>query len=92
MLSKLHQMEVNPFIIKWYGSFLTERKQQVRVNSTLSDMINISIGAPRGCVSSPLLLYYTNECRNNDERNNFIIKFSDLDILSLLYKNSDIGM
>lgn len=93
MLSRLQQMEVNPFIVKWYGSFLTERKQQVRVNSTLSDMISVSTGAPQGCVSSPLLfILYTNECRTIG-RNNFIIKFSDdTAILSLLYNKSDIGI
>ena len=55
MLQKLKQMDVNPYLIRWYHSFLTERQQQVKVNSTLSDTQVISTGAPQGCVSSPLL-------------------------------------
>ena len=84
---------MNPFIIRWYGSFLTDRKQQVKVNSILSDTLNISTGAPQGCVSSPLLfIIYTNDCRNIN-RNNHIIKFSDdTAILSLLTKDSDIDI
>ncbi|KAF7644165.1 hypothetical protein LDENG_00226570 [Lucifuga dentata] len=55
LLGKLKQMEVNPYIIKWYHSFLVDRQQQVKVNSTLSELQTISVGAPQGCISSPLL-------------------------------------
>ena len=36
LLSKLKQMNVNPYIIKWYHSFLTDIVQLVKVNQTLS--------------------------------------------------------
>ncbi|KAF7645183.1 hypothetical protein LDENG_00208800 [Lucifuga dentata] len=92
LLGKLRQMEVNPYIIKWYHSFL-DRQQQVKVNSTLSELQTISVGAPQGCISSPLLFtLYTNDCRNQNE-NNYIIKFSDdTVILSLLEQGSDASL
>ena len=36
LLSKLKQMNVNPYIIKWYHSFLTYIVQLVKVNQTVS--------------------------------------------------------
>lgn len=36
LLNKLKQMEVNPYIIRWYHAFVIGRQQQVRVNLTLS--------------------------------------------------------
>ena len=60
LFSKLKQMSVNPYIIRWYHSFLTNRTQQVRVNQTTSQTKAISTGVPQGCVSSPpLFTVYT---------------------------------
>ena len=36
LLNKLKQMNVNPYIIKWYHSFLTDIVQLVKVSQTLS--------------------------------------------------------
>ena len=36
LLSKLKQKNVNPYIIKWYHSFLTDIMQLVKVNQTFS--------------------------------------------------------
>ena len=36
LLSKLKQMNVNPYIIKWLHSFLTDIVQLVKINQTLS--------------------------------------------------------
>lgn len=85
-------MDVNPFIIKWYFSFLTNRTQQVKVNKKISNPQDISTGAPQGCVSSPVLFtLYTNSCVRNNS-NTYIVKFSDdTAILSLLYKDQDIS-
>ncbi len=46
LLKTMQQMNVNPFIIKWFYSFLTNRSQQVRVNRTLSEATIINTGAP----------------------------------------------
>lgn len=85
VLSKLKQMEVNPYIVKWYYAFLTRRQQQVKIYSTLSDVLVTNVGAPQDRVSFPILFtLYTNDCMNR-HINNYIIKFSDdTTILSLL--------
>lgn len=86
MIQKTSQMNVNPFLIKWYYSFLTSRTQVVKINNTLSDPKITHTGAPHGCVSSPVLfILYTNVCVSS-HMGNYIFKFSDdTAILSLLY-------
>lgn len=90
LLNILNQLNVNPFIIKWYHSFLTNRTQHVRVNSTVSEPLTISTGAPQGSVSSPVLFtLYTNEITSHTE-NQYIVKFSDdTAILGLMLTNFD---
>ena len=90
---KLKQLNVNPYIIKWYLSFLTDRVQIVKVNQTLSQTVVTNTSAPQGCVSLPILyILYTNDCTSSIT-NNYIIKFSDDSaILSLLHADSDISM
>ncbi len=90
LLKTMQRMNVNPFIIKWFYSFLTNRSQQVRVNRTLSESTIINTGAPQGCVSSPVLFtLYTNECTCTV--NNYMIKFSDdTAILGLISGTSDV--
>lgn len=81
LLEKLINLRVNPFIINWYYSFLTNRIQQVKFNSVLSDVAVNSTGAPQGCVSSPLLFtLYTNDCISQ-QSNQLILKFSDDTVL-----------
>lgn len=90
LLRKLALLNVNPFLIRWYHSFLTKRPQQVKFNSSLSNTEICSTGAPQGCVSSPFLfILYTNDCVSS-EPNQYVVKFSDdTAVLSLLTKNSD---
>lgn len=77
MMKKLLTMEVNPAIIKWIFSFLTGRKQSVRVGNTLSSVKTTNTGAPQGCVLSPALFtLYTTDCRSS-ENDTKLIKFAD---------------
>ena len=92
LLTKLKQMNVNPYIIKRYHSFLTDRVQLVKVNQTLSQTVVTNTGAPKGCVSLPILhILYTNDCTSSST-NNYIITFSDDSaILSLLHSFPNCG-
>ena len=60
MIAKLLKVAVNSRIIEWIHSFLTSRPQRVRISSAmsqfLSDEVRMSLGAPQGCVLSPVLL------------------------------------
>ena len=62
----------------------------MRVNSTLSSVKDINMGAPQGGVSSPIIFtLYTNSCKSKHSEL-YVIKFSDdTALLSLLYTHSD---
>lgn len=63
MIKKLLDLEVNPKLIIWINSFLTNRKQNVKLNATVSPILSINTGAPQGCVLSPVLFtMYANDC------------------------------
>ena len=91
LLGKLALMGVNPFVIRWYLSFLCKRPQRVRFNSVLSEEALSSTGVPQGTVSSSFLFtLYTNDCVSSYP-NQYVVKFSDdTVILSLLTSKSNL--
>ncbi len=61
--NKLTQLSVPTSVCQWITSFLTDRQQLVRLGKFSYSTRTISIGAPRGCILSPLLFsLYTNDC------------------------------
>uniref|UniRef100_A0A2D4PI68 Reverse transcriptase domain-containing protein n=1 Tax=Micrurus surinamensis TaxID=129470 RepID=A0A2D4PI68_MICSU len=68
LLNKLNQLAVPEHTYKWIVSFLTDRKQQVKLGVITSDTCTISTSLPQqGCVLSQLLFsLYTNDCISND--------------------------
>ncbi len=86
LVNKLIDLNVNPSVVKWFHSLLTNRPQQVSVIGTFSEVKHCSTGVPQGFVSSPFIFtVYTNECRN-DQPNNFVIKFSDDTVILCLLR------
>ena len=58
---------MNLSLRKWIWDFLTDRKQWVKINNTISTAITTNSGAPQGCVISPALFsVYTSHCRPVD--------------------------
>ena len=55
IIIKLQNMGICGRIIKWIDNFLTNRKIQVKINSTLSTSYTVQNGVPQGSVISPLL-------------------------------------
>ena len=89
LIDKLADAQVNPSIIKWVHSFMTDRPQQVRVGGATSNVLVTNTGAPQGCVLSPVLFtIYTADCRTNDP-SLVQIKFADDTSLSGLITNSE---
>lgn len=89
LLFKMYHLKVNPYLIHWYASFLTNRVQLVKVNKTLSSAISTNVGAPQGCVSSALLFtLYTDDCRSTS-KNQYVLKYSDDTVLLTLLTDSD---
>lgn len=87
MALKLLELHVDPKLILWITSFLTNRTQVVSFQKSLSDSRNTSTGSPQGTVLSPILFtLYTNDCTGSDLSP--LIKYSDDTALEDL-SNSD---
>ena len=41
--------------VKWFKSFLTGRKQRVKIGKTLSELILLNSGVPQGGILSPII-------------------------------------
>ena len=48
LMQELADLEVYPVLLSWITSFLTYRKQAVRIGSTLSDWLTLKGGVPQG--------------------------------------------
>ncbi len=61
---KLSDLGLNTSLCDWIQDFLTARPQVVKVSQFTSNSITLNVGAPQGCVLSPLLysLYTTTAC------------------------------
>ena len=55
MVQKLKDLNVRNDIIACVVVFLTHRRQYVKLNDSLSELVQINIGAPQGCILSPTL-------------------------------------
>ncbi|XP_078254570.1 uncharacterized protein LOC144593031 [Rhinoraja longicauda] len=71
------QLTVPEPLCQWTINFLADRKQHVRLGKHISDPQTLSIGAPQGCVLSPLLYSLcTNDCTSTDSSVK-LLKFAD---------------
>ena len=55
LIAKLNAYGLNQNALRLVFSYLTNRKQRVKINSTYSDWFEILIGVPQGSVLGPLL-------------------------------------
>ena len=88
LLKKLEHYGVRGHAIKWFTSYLTERKQYTTVNNTNSQIKDVSYGVPQGSVLGPLLfLIYINDL-------NSVITFSYIrhfaDDTNILYRHKSL--
>ncbi len=89
LTSKLTGLGLNTSLCDWIQDFLTGRPQVVKVGQYTSNSITLNIGAPQGCVPSPLLYsLYTHDCVSS-HRSTSIIKFADDTVVLGLISNND---
>ncbi len=87
---KLTDLGLNSSLCDWIQNFLTGRPQVVKVGQFTSNSITLNVGAPQGCVLSPLLFFlYTHDCVSSHSSTS-IVKFADdTVVLGLISKNDE---
>ena len=77
LVQELKDLNVRNDIIAWVLGFLTHRPQYIKLNDSLSELVQINRSAPQGCVlSSTLYTIYANDYRSQ-KNNTILIKFAD---------------
>ncbi len=81
---KLTDLSLNSSLCDWIQDFLTGRPQVVKVGHFTSNSITLNLGAPQGCVLSPLLysLYIHDWVSSHSSTS--IIKFADDTVVLLI--------
>ena len=65
LLGKLDSLGVSSQSLRWFKSYLSERKQSVVINGSVSDPRSIQLGVPQGSILGPLLFnIYINSLPN----------------------------
>lgn len=78
LLQKLSLLGVRGLSLKLFESYLTDRTQAVRIDSTTSEFMPISFGVPQGSVLGPtLFLIYINDLCEMELPNCKIVTFAD---------------
>ncbi len=87
---KLSDLGLNTSLCDWIQDFLTARPQVVKVGQFTSNSITLNIGAPQGCVLSPLLYsLYTHDSVSSHSSTSIITFADDTVVLGLINNNDE---
>ena len=77
LFTKMRFLGFDTDTINWFKSHLSERKQVVDLEGTISSTVDMQLGVPQGSILGPILfLIYVNDINNCDSTATFT-KFAD---------------
>jgi hypothetical protein len=83
LLEKLSYYGIVGSSLNWFKSYLSDRKQYVTFNGSVSNTTDISIGVPQGSILGPLLfLIYINDLNNVSTSFQFLFYADDTTLTS----------
>ena len=78
LIHKLSAYGISDNLLFWVKAFLSNRKQMVRINSTISSISDVTSGVPQGSVLGPLLFnLFINDITDNLGHNTTAKLFAD---------------
>ena len=81
LLFKMEHYGIRGSTLKWFKSYLSERKQYVYINGECSELKQITCGVPQGSVLGPLLfLIYINDLPNISKKIDLYLFADDTNI------------
>jgi len=93
LIYKLVMLKCPLYIVNWIKNFLKDRKFQININGTLSDLADILCSVPQGSILSPLLFsIYINDIpkRNISNSSGSLLYADDLATFFMYKKNGNI--
>ena len=75
LIHKLNKIRVQKKIITWMNSFLSQRNVYVKIRSTKSEKISLTVGVPQGSVVAPIM--FSNYVSNIPETPEEFSQFAD---------------
>ena len=85
LAERLTKLGTPVYLVNFINSFLSGRKQHVKIDNYKSDILRSNTGAPQGCVLSPFLFsVYTNEVQSRHPNIKVFKYADDMAIVGLL--------
>ena len=90
LLHRLRQFGFRGNILKWFRSYLSNRRQRTTISGTTSKSLPVTSGVPQGSILGPLLfLLYENHLSNYAVRTSIATFADDTKIFRTINSNTD---